>query len=161
MTEQKKYDPKKTNGADDLADHLVPDPANPDVRRLVGFLLGKSHRDGYWRLYLNSDLTHYIEFSKEDTVHAKQVGPNRTMVWVKPQTRVQVYQTASVPVEFLKGDVLKDAMGGAGQSGFGRTMMAMAGASGCAHCQQTPSCPCHPGTGVSGGADTAGFSCGC
>lgn len=162
MTDQK--DPKKPNegSVDDLADILVPDPANPDVRRLVGFLLGKSHRDGYFRLYLNADLTQYIEFKKDDTVHAKQLPSNRTMVWVKPQTRIQIFQTDSVPVEFLRGSILQDQLGGARFSGFRRALgVAAADASGCAHCSAgcSASCPCHPGTGVS--SDTSGFSCGC
>src|SRR5262245_29838516 len=153
-------DKKSGDGTDDLVDRLVPDPANPDVRRLVGFLLGKSHRDEYWRLYLNGDLTQYLEFKKADTIHAKQVTSSQTVVWVKPQTRVQLFQTGSVQVEFLRVVILQDQLGGSRSTGFRRVMgVAMAEASGCAHCQNTPSCPCHPGTGVS--SDTAGFSCGC
>ncbi len=154
MADEKKPD------IDDLADRLVPDPTNPDVRRMVGFLLGKSHRDDHWRLYLNGDLTQYLEFRKADTVHAKQISGTQTVVWVKAQTRVQLFQTGSMPVEFLRGVILEDQLSGARMSGLRRAMgVAMAEASGCAHCQNTPSCPCHPGTGVS--SDTAGFSCGC
>jgi hypothetical protein len=154
VTEKEKFD------ADDLDGRLVPDPASPDVRRLKGFLLGKSDRPDYWRLYLNADLTYYLEFKKEDTVHAKQFHSNETIVWVKPQTRVQVVRTGSVPVEFLRGDIIRQQLGGSAVSGFRRAMgVAAADASGCAHCtpDQSWNCPEHPGTGGAG----TGFSCGC
>lgn len=163
MAEQEKPKPEDIRPAG-LADRLVPDPTNPDVRRLTGFLLGKSDRDAVWRLYLNRDLTYFLEFAKADTVHAEQVSPSETVIWVRPQTRVQVTRTGSVPVEFLRGDIIRQQMGQFTDASAMRRMMGVAAqASGCGHCTAACSneatCPQHPGTGP--GGNTVAFTCGC
>lgn len=90
---------------DDLIEQWVPDAANPNLRRLVGFLMGRSDKADYWRLYLNAELNYYLEFLRKDTIHAQQLPSGRTIVWVKPDTTVQEVTTRSSPVEFLQGDI--------------------------------------------------------
>jgi hypothetical protein len=144
----------------ELVDRLVPDPANPDVRRLRGFLIGKSNREGYLRLYVNTDLTHYLEFPESDTVHAKQVRGNQTIVWVRPQTRIQIVKTDSISVELLRGNIIRDQLTRTVGSGF-RMMARAAGAdgSGCAHAGCSAGCT--PGYGCGGTDDTYGYTCAC
>src|SRR6266704_2694377 len=86
---------------DEILERIVPDPANPDVKRLTGFLLGRSDRENYWRLYLTVDLNHFVEFRKDDTIHAQQLRPSRTVVWLKPDARVTETKNESGTVDFL------------------------------------------------------------
>ena len=152
---------------DETVERIIEDPGNPDVRRLTGFLLGKSDRDGYWRLYLTVDLNHYLEFRKEDTLHAQQFRPARTVVWLKPEARVTEKLTKSTKVEFLRGHLMGDYIRRHGRSfvgmvGSGLKMMAGDTNGSC----PTPGfgcddsgCGCNGEAG--GGGDTIGYTCGC
>jgi hypothetical protein len=150
------HQPPKDDGdikEDEIIRRLVPNASSPQVAPIRGFLLGNSDREEYWRLYLNIELTRFIEFRKEDTLHAKQFAPGRTVVWVKQGTKVQESQTRTAPVEFLQGEIRRGFFRGI--PGVGR-MLAMDAScnSGCAHC--TASCT-YPGPG----SDTIGYTCGC
>lgn len=124
------------------------------VRTLRGFTLGKSPDEGRWRLYLDTDLSHYIEFDKKDAVHAEEVAPGRTLVWLVRNARVTESTSRTLPVEFLQGEI---------RTGFLRGLSGLTGAmamnaegcpcSGCAHC--TTSCSSLPG------GNSIGLSCGC
>ena len=117
------------------------------------------------RLYLNTDLTHYLEFRKEDTVHAHQISPTRVFVWVRGGAQVQEVRTRSMQVEFLRGELIRDHLNrGTDVSevpGLRRALGVAAAGCSAASCFTTagPNCPGpeHPGTG----GDTAGFTCGC
>jgi len=114
--------------------------------------MGNSSREGHWRLYLDIDLTKYLEFRKEDTLHAEQFRPGRTVVWLKRGTKIHEVQTRTGSIEFLQGEIRRGFFRGV--PGLG-TMMAMGACqSGCAHC--TASCT-YPGPG----GDTIGYTCGC
>lgn len=150
---------KKTSEVceDEIASRVVPDPDNPSVRRLTGFLLGRSNKDGYWRLYMNVDFDHYVEFEKKATLHAEQFREGRTVVWLKPDTKVRETKARSAPIEFLQGDISR---------GFARGVSGMVGpvfaadcpGSGCAHC--TAACSSLPGT-PGDNPNTVGYTCGC
>ena len=164
---------------DETVERIIEDPGNPDVRRLSGFLLGKSDRDGYWRLYLTVDLNHYLEFRKEDTLHAQQFRPARTVVWLKPEARVTEKLTKSTRVEFLRGNLMGEYIRRHGRSfvgmvGSGLKMMAdptdmiectngscPTHAFGCpgSGCAEACSAGCTPGYGC--GGETIGYTCGC
>src|SRR5687767_13259492 len=123
------------NGDDgEFVDRLVPDPARPNVRRVRGFLLGRSNREGYLRLYLDPDLRVFLEFPREKVVHSQQTRDNTTAVWLEADTRVDFTRTATMPVDFLKGDIVQGLLSGTAPSGL-RTMARMAAGdgSGCAH----------------------------
>ena len=97
---------------DDWVGKVVPDPENPDVRRVVGFGLGESDRPAYWRLYLNSDLTEYLEFRKEDCLHAKQLeSGGYTVAWLKPDAKIAHTRTQEAALEFLRGDIRSRFLG--------------------------------------------------
>lgn len=133
----------------------VPDLSNPDIKKLSGFVLGRSDREDYYRLYITTNLNHYIEFRKEDTVHAHQLHSDRTLVWVKPGTKIYETVSQSAPVEFLQGQIRRGFL--RGTSGLTNMLLMAADCpgSGCAHC--TAACSSLPG---GGGPDT-GFTCGC
>jgi hypothetical protein len=104
MSQQREENNRDWN-PEELVEQWIPEPDNPNVRRLVGFLMGRSHRADYWRLYLNAELNHYLEFRQEDTIHAKQLASGRTVVWVKPDSVVREITNRVAPVEFLEGDI--------------------------------------------------------
>jgi hypothetical protein len=115
---------------DELIGKLVPDPENPGVRRVVGFGLGVSDRPGYWRLYVNPDLTEFLEFRKDDCLHAKE-SRDRTVAWLKPDAKIARTWTDEATLQSIRGDIrneflrptgfaaLARATGGGGQGGLG------------------------------------------
>jgi hypothetical protein len=97
---------------DPLIEGLVPDPGQLEPLTLLFGYLGKSSREGYWRLYLNVRLSEYVEFSESDVHHAQPLSPEEsslggTRVWVKQGTRLQHTRVDSreVQAEFLQGDI--------------------------------------------------------
>jgi hypothetical protein len=137
----------------EILEQIVRNPAQPEVRRLTGFLLGRSDRDDYWRLYLTVDLNHYLEIRKEDTLHAQEFRPGRTVVWINPDAKIAETNSATAPIDFLKGDIQRGFLRGV--SGMQQQFLAAADCpgSGCAHC--SVACSNLPG------GDTVGYTCGC
>jgi hypothetical protein len=95
---------------DALIERLVPDASEiPDVRVLVGFL-GKSTRQGHWRLYLTPTLSEYVEFAQDDVVHSHAFGGDDsrlggTVVWAKRSANLRHTRTGSreAQADFLQG----------------------------------------------------------
>jgi hypothetical protein len=100
---------------DELIERLVPDPSQiPDLIVLAGFL-GRSNRDGYWRLYFTPELNDYIEFSEQDVRHTVAIPPELspmggTQVWLRRDADVRRTSTVSrqTQAEFLQGDIIAD-----------------------------------------------------
>jgi hypothetical protein len=115
----------------ELIGRLVPDPENPDVQRLLGFRLGESDRPAYWRLYLNADLSDYLEFKKESVLDGKEFPDGTTMVWLKSDAKITRTRPQKAALPFLVGDIgsgflrstasalARAATGGAGNEGTG------------------------------------------
>jgi hypothetical protein len=103
---------------DELVQHLVQDASHvPDVRVLGGFL-GKSNREGYWRLYLTPTLNEYVEFAEDDVVHShtfesdeSQLGG--TVIWVRREANLQHTRSASreAQADFLQGAIAASVLG--------------------------------------------------
>jgi hypothetical protein len=126
----------------------------PDIRALRGFALGRSPDESQWRLYLNADLTHFLEFDSGDVVHAEETKPGSTIIWVKRNARVTEFTSRTLPVEFLQGEVRSGFLRGlAGLTNVRALTDESCPCSGCAHC--TTSCSSLPG------GDSVGLSCGC
>jgi hypothetical protein len=102
----------------ELADRLVPDAGQPQVRVFRGFILGRSQREGYLRLYTNTGMRNYLEFQRRDVVHAQQLPSNRTLVWVRPEARVDVVRVRSGPAEFLQGPIQRSFLEQGVTNGF-------------------------------------------
>ena len=143
---------------DDILDDLVINPNNPELRTLTGTFLGKGDSDEDWRLYLTANLNHYLEFKKDDTVHADRESNSRVRVWLRPESNVRELRIRSGPIEFLKGDIRDENLGKPDDFGLARRTMGAA-AAGCsaASCFTTagPNCrgPESPSVGYT--------NCGC
>ncbi len=105
---------------DPLVDRLAPDPGQvpADLIRLAGFL-GKSTKPGHWRLYLNPELSEYVEVAEADIVHsqANSGDPNAmagTSLWVRRGASLQHTRVESrqVEAEFLQGDITGSMLAG-------------------------------------------------
>jgi hypothetical protein len=109
---------------DEIIANLMPDPtAPPDVRALVGFL-GKSPRDGRWRLYLTLELKEYVEFSEEDVLYSQSLRTEQnplggTIVWIERDAKLQHIRATPVraQAEFLEGEVTQRFLPEIGREG--------------------------------------------
>lgn len=111
-----------------LVSALVPDPAQgpPNATVLQG-LAGKSPTPGVWRLYLNTDLSEYVEIPESEILHTQQLPDNGgTLVWVPKGLTLNHVQVAATQMqaEFLSGSIATAALGrAAGQ----QTLFGVAG----------------------------------
>jgi hypothetical protein len=89
---------------DPLVESLVPDPSqlSPPTVTLAG-LLGRSAKEGHWRLYFSSALKRYAEFEGEDVLGSVKIpkeqspfaGLEATRVWLKREAEVEYTRTES------------------------------------------------------------------
>jgi hypothetical protein len=94
---------------DELLEKIAPD-GEPDAIRLVGVRLGTSPRDNHMRLFLNPNLTEYVDFLRDDAVASEKYEseefPNRQVViWVRPSARLHFGATSSIEASFLQGEI--------------------------------------------------------
>lgn len=80
--------------------------AEQDVMKLLGFYLGRSDRPDSWRLYLTQNLSRYVEFRKDDTVHAERLASGRIVAWLRNDASVA--EGEGTVDEFLQGGLLKN-----------------------------------------------------
>ena len=72
--------PESGSGAD-FVSSIVTDPKSvPDVMRLYGYL-GASSEEGHERLYLNPDLTNYVEVPTQAILHRMTVPAEQESTW--------------------------------------------------------------------------------
>ncbi|MGI8331651.1 hypothetical protein ACRYCC_16930 [Actinomadura scrupuli] len=92
-------------------DELRPSPADPppDVVELCGFV-GRDTEEGYWRLYLSSDLTVYLRIAAADIVSGRQSDPAESdfrpsHLIVRTSASVEKVQTLPLDLQagFLQG----------------------------------------------------------
>lgn len=92
--------------------NLVPNPSQlPDVQLLGGFL-GKSSQPEYWRLYLNPELTSYVDIAEKDIVYSQPAYNNQnslggTMLWVRRGAEIKATRTTprETQADFLRGAI--------------------------------------------------------
>ena len=79
-----------------LVENLVPDPTQPapPMKAFEG-LLGKSGREGYWRLYLSRELNDYIEVKEEDVLNGVSIPQELSLLRVEA-TRVWLRRGAEI-----------------------------------------------------------------
>jgi hypothetical protein len=83
-------------------------------------------------LYLNADLTEYLEFKKESVLDGKEFADGSTMVWLKPDAKVTRTRTQKAALQFFAGDIgagfmratgfARASTGGVGNEGTGGTL---------------------------------------
>jgi hypothetical protein len=93
---------------DQLVESLVPDPSqSPTPTVSLTGLLGRSAKEGYWRLYFSSTLERYAEFKEEDVLHSMKVpralppflGMEATRVWIRHDAEIEYTRTESRRVQ--------------------------------------------------------------
>ena len=63
---------------DPLVGKLVPGPSQPPTPTvMLAGLLGRSHREGYWRLYFSSGLERYAGFEEEAVLNSEKIPKER------------------------------------------------------------------------------------
>ena len=125
-SEEEPRDSHEGLSEDPIVRRLVPDPSQPPPPNVaLEGLLGRSIREGYWRLYFSSGLERYAEFKEEDVLHSEKIpqeqlpfaGLQATKVWVRHDAEVEYTRAESrrVQAEFLQGGLA------AGLSGLARS----------------------------------------
>jgi hypothetical protein len=113
-SEEEPRDSHEGLSEDPIVGRLVPDPSQPSPPKVaLEGLLGRSIREGYWRLYFSSGLERYAEFKEEDVLHSEKIpqeqlpfaGLQATKVWLRHDAEVEYTRTEShrVQAEFLQG----------------------------------------------------------
>jgi hypothetical protein len=124
---------KRNLKPDQIVQRLKPDPSKiPNARVLAGFL-GKSTREGYWRLYVSLQMNEYIEIAENDIVDTQPMGEEETvggsLVWVRHDAVVEF--TVSGPLraqgEFLQGGITGEYLPGMGVEAFAQVNPALIG----------------------------------
>jgi|SRR5215216_1556876 len=121
---------------DAFVKELIHDPTQPTPPfGVFEGLLGKSPRRGYWRLYLDSELTRSLEFKEEDILAAitipkeqSQLGLEGTKLWLKRDATIVHTMTKQMKVgEFFEvpessitpfGSLAKPVGGGGYETGL-------------------------------------------
>jgi hypothetical protein len=109
------------DGGADFVRRIVTDPKNvPDVMLLYGYL-GASSEEGHERLYLNPDLSNFVEVPKTAILHqaqaTKEQDPNAGVtLWVKKDAKL-IYKMA--PAQQAAQQALAYYFAGAIQAGAG------------------------------------------
>jgi hypothetical protein len=73
--------------SDDFVARLVKDPGDPPDLLLMSGYLGASSEDGHVRLYLDEELSRYVEIPKEAIRHARELPPGQSplggsLLWI-------------------------------------------------------------------------------
>src|SRR5215471_11282505 len=107
--------PKKRTGRlvqDRLVEQLIPDPADhqPTIQ-LTGWL-GKSSKEGFWRLYLTPQLNEYVQFAETAVLHSQPIPEEQsplggTVVWLEAGTTLEHLEVVKrqVQADFLSGGI--------------------------------------------------------
>lgn len=120
MSNEKSTKPGDTLVQDSVVDKLIPDPAQSSNFAVVSGWLGRSDREGKWRLYVSPTLNEYVEFSSEDVCHHEPLDQAsavaRTIVWLKAAAEMVLVQSAPAATqrEYLQGNITRELLGGPG-----------------------------------------------
>ena len=73
--------------SDDFVARLVKDPTDPPSLLLLRGYLGASSEEGHVRLYLDEELSRYVEIPKEAIRHARELSPQQSplggsLLWI-------------------------------------------------------------------------------
>jgi hypothetical protein len=106
---------KRVLKQDPLVDKLRPDPSQPPSIERRGFL-GRSDKEGHWRLYLTRGLTNYVEIAETDVVHHESLAtaddPDAgSRVWIKDTAILTLGPPRQVQAENLDGAISCGSLG--------------------------------------------------
>lgn len=105
---------------DRFVESLMPDPnESVDVIVLTGYC-GRSHRDGYIRVYATAELSSFVEVALADVRHSVPLNTplGGSVIWVSRTARVQRTSAGDAHCEndFLHGPITSAHMGTAAPS---------------------------------------------
>ncbi|MGH7507162.1 MAG: hypothetical protein ACRELX_16020, partial [Longimicrobiales bacterium] len=110
---------------DALVERVVPDPAQHRPMTLLTGFVGKSARDGYWRLYLTAEFDEYVEFRDEDVENTEQLPEEQSSlgglrVWIRKGATLEHTHITShqVQAEFLRGGIASRFLPGSATAAF-------------------------------------------
>lgn len=163
---------------DDFVQRIVQNPNDPPKVTLLSGFLGSSSEEGHVRLYLDEELSRYVEIPEKAIRHIQKLLPEQSplggsLVWIDSGAEV-VHGAAGAErrkATFLQGQIEQDYIGGAGGFGLagggignlttqtrecrmGGGMMPADIGSGCGQMQSNMSLPpsvvqtCHTKTGI-------------
>jgi hypothetical protein len=120
MTNEESRGPEELS-QDPHVERVRPDPSEPPVPvRIMEGLMGRSDREGCWRLYFTPDLDNYAEFRAEDVVYSESIPPEQSPLVGLDATRVVIKRDATIeytrirtsrPVDEFDLDVRLEALG--------------------------------------------------
>ncbi|MBV9928774.1 MAG: hypothetical protein JOZ96_27410 [Acidobacteria bacterium] len=105
---------------DDFVGRIVQDPNDPPGVTLLSGYLGSSSEEGHVRLYLDEELSRYVEIPERAIRHAQELPPEQSplggsLVWIDRDAEV-VHGAAGSErrrATFLEGQIAQDFMGAA------------------------------------------------
>ena len=111
---------------DDFVGRIVQDPSQPPDLLLLSGYLGASSEEGHVRLYLDEELSRYVELPEKSIRHTQELSPEQSplggsLVWLERGAEV-LHGSASEErrkATFLEGQIAQDHIGAAGGSGTG------------------------------------------
>ena len=105
---------------DPLIDKLAPEPGDAGPLTTLSGFVGKSPREGKWRLYTSPRLDEHFEFDASDVQHVEALNPAESAlggsrVWLRSGALVRHTKVSSrdVQAEFLQGGIASAHMAGA------------------------------------------------
>lgn len=117
-------------------DQIVKDPRNPPKMLLLTGYLGRSSEEGHTRLYLDPELSDYVEIPNDAILHAEPTGEESslagTYVWIARSAEVVHGQAGATryKASFLEGRITQDYMNQAAGGGLGTAGVGGAGGAG-------------------------------
>lgn len=96
---------------------IVKDPKNPPKTLLLVGYLGRSSEDGHTRLYLDPELSDYVEIPNEAILHSEPAGDDSPLsgnyVWINRSAEVVHGEAGSTRyrASFLEGRITQDYLG--------------------------------------------------
>lgn len=117
---EESYGPEEGLSEDAFVERRVPDPSQPPPPTVVlEGLLGRSAREGYWRLYFSRELDHYAEFGAEDVLFSEKVPEEQPPLVGLEATRVGLRRDAQIEYTRVESRrVQAEFLGGAIAGGF-------------------------------------------
>jgi hypothetical protein len=103
-----------------LVEALAPDPSKPPERatRLFGYP-GASPEENATRLWLDLDLTSFVDIPNDAIRHSQTHGDDGTTVWIDPGATLTYgnVQSQQVQADFLSGSISQQHLAGAAAGG--------------------------------------------
>jgi hypothetical protein len=105
---------------DDFVERIVQDPNKPPGVTLLSGYLGSSSEEGHVRLYLDEELSRYVEIPEKAVRHAQRLPPEQSplggsLVWIDRDVEVLHGAAGSErrKATFLEGQIAQDFIGAA------------------------------------------------